>query len=214
MSAVTRSGTNQLHGSLFEFLRNEKLDAKNFFDLPDDPIPPFKRNQFGGTIGGPIVRDNTFFFFSYEGLRQVLGTTDFGTVFSDETRLGIITGCPEGQSSCTKEEAVVQNTVTVNPDIQPLIGIVPRGNGRYLNDGIQEFLGSRLQRGRESYYMFRIDQRISDNDSLFGRWTGDHSSKELSDAQFFADGSGRHTSTDDDGFYPHFPFEIVEATLD
>ena len=216
MSAVTRSGTNQLHGSLFEFLRNEKLDAKNFFDLPDDPIPPFKRNQFGGTIGGPIVRDNTFFFFSYEGLRQVLGTTDFGTVFSDETRLGIITGCPEGQSSCTKEEAVVQNTVTVNPDIQPLIGIVPRGNGRYLNDGIQEFLGSRLQRGRESYYMFRIDQRISDNDSLFGRWTGDHSSKELSDAQFFADGSGRHTSTDDDGFYGFLTVEwtrIISPTV-
>ena len=67
MNAVTKSGTNELHGTLFEFLRNEKLNARNFFA---NDVPPFKRNQFGGTVGGPIVKDKTFFFASYQGTRE------------------------------------------------------------------------------------------------------------------------------------------------
>lgn len=63
VNVISKSGTNSFHGSLFEFLRNDNLDAKNFFDAPDpDPIPSFRRNQFGGSLGGPIVRDRTFFF--------------------------------------------------------------------------------------------------------------------------------------------------------
>jgi hypothetical protein len=76
VNAVIKSGKNQLHGSLWEFLRNEKLDSKNYFDDRTAPTPPYKRNQFGGTIGGPVVipglyngKDRTFFFFDYEGLR-------------------------------------------------------------------------------------------------------------------------------------------------
>ena len=75
----TRSGTNEFHGALFEFLRNSDLDAKNFFD-PAGPIAPFKRNQFGGTVGGPVWipkvfngRDKLFFFFDYEGLARAQG---------------------------------------------------------------------------------------------------------------------------------------------
>lgn len=67
INAVTRSGTNQLRGSLFEFLRNEKLNARSFFAVD---TPPFKRNQFGGTVGGPIRRDRTFFFAAYQGWRE------------------------------------------------------------------------------------------------------------------------------------------------
>lgn len=151
INAVTRSGSNEFHGSVFEFLRNNKLDAKNFFDLKDKPIPSFKRNQFGGTVGGPVVKDRTFFFFSYEGLRQSLGTTDFNTTISDEARLGQITACPPGKRDCAREERIITETVTVNPDIKPILDILPRGTGRYLNDGIQELLGSRTQRGRENY---------------------------------------------------------------
>src|SRR4029077_20197181 len=74
VTAVTRSGTNTLHGTAFEYIRNSALDARNFFDVRSSP-PPFKRNQFGGVLGGPIKKDKTFIFGGYEGLRQGLGTT-------------------------------------------------------------------------------------------------------------------------------------------
>src|SRR5436309_15257150 len=74
ISAVTKSGTNSLHGTLFEFLRDSSMDARNFFD-PQTGAPPFTRNQFGGTAGGPIVKNRLFYFGSYEGLRQQLSLT-------------------------------------------------------------------------------------------------------------------------------------------
>src|ERR1700732_1973985 len=73
VNAITRSGTNQFHGSVYEFLRNSALDARNFFDQA--VIPPFKRNQFGGSAGGPIIKDRTFIFGDYEGIRQGKGIT-------------------------------------------------------------------------------------------------------------------------------------------
>ena len=68
-TCVTKAGTNRFHGSAFEFLRNSSMDAKNYFDDPAQPIPPFKRNEFGGSFGGPIIRDRTFFFVDYQGRR-------------------------------------------------------------------------------------------------------------------------------------------------
>ena len=73
MNAASRSGTNALHGSAYEFLRNSALDARNFFD--GTKIPPFRRNQFGGSLGGPVKKDKAFFFVNYEGLRSALGIT-------------------------------------------------------------------------------------------------------------------------------------------
>jgi len=69
VNVTLKSGTNELHGTVFEFLRNEKLDAKNFFDSPTAPRPPFKRNQFGFAVGGPVIKNKTFFFGDYEGTR-------------------------------------------------------------------------------------------------------------------------------------------------
>src|SRR5262245_39639332 len=69
VNVTTKSGTNTFHGNLFEFFRNDKLDAKNFFDAADRPIPPFKLNQFGATAGGPLQRDRSFWFADYEGSR-------------------------------------------------------------------------------------------------------------------------------------------------
>lgn len=83
VNIATRSGTNDFHGEAFEFLRNEVLDARNFFNSTK---PPFKRNQFGGALGGPIYKDRTFFFFSYEGLRQRQGLAINSTVLSDAQR--------------------------------------------------------------------------------------------------------------------------------
>src|SRR5579859_7757773 len=70
LNVTIKSGTNQLHGTVYEFLRNSALDAKNFFDDPTLPIPEFRLNQFGGSVGGPIAKNRTFFFFDYQGTRQ------------------------------------------------------------------------------------------------------------------------------------------------
>ena len=70
---MTKSGTNTLHGSLFEFVRNNVFDARNLFNPKPDPQTAFRNNQFGGSLGGPIVRNRTFFFFAYEGQRERVG---------------------------------------------------------------------------------------------------------------------------------------------
>src|SRR5260370_2868996 len=90
VSVVTQSGTNQLHGAGFEFLRNNALDARNFFDQkaqPTDPrIPPFRRNQFGGSLGGPIKKNKMFLFGNYEGFRHTLGLSNVAFVPDNDAR--------------------------------------------------------------------------------------------------------------------------------
>ena len=88
VNVVTKSGTNTFHGSAFEFLRNAAMDAKNFFDDPNSPIPPFKQNQFGGTIGGPIIKNKTFFFVDYQGTRISQSQTFISTVPTGAERSG------------------------------------------------------------------------------------------------------------------------------
>src|SRR5436189_143997 len=94
VSVVTQSGSNQLHGAGFEFLRNSALDARNFFDqkaLPTDPrIPPFRRNQFGGSLGGPIKKDKMFLFGNYEGFRHSLGLSNVAFVPNNDARQGLL----------------------------------------------------------------------------------------------------------------------------
>src|SRR6202035_3130117 len=87
VNAITKSGTNELHGNAYEFLRNSALDARNYFDPAT--IPEFRRNQFGASLGGPIRKDRTFFFGDYEGLRQNLGVTTTDLVPSLDARNGI-----------------------------------------------------------------------------------------------------------------------------
>ena len=84
INATIKSGTNQFHGSVYEFLRNEKFDAKNFFDLADRPIAPYKQNQFGATFGGPLLKNKMFFFVDYEGLRIRQAQTLASTVPTDD----------------------------------------------------------------------------------------------------------------------------------
>jgi outer membrane receptor protein involved in Fe transport len=86
VNIATRTGTNSFHGEVFEFLRNNALDARNFFDASK---PPFRRNQFGGAIGGPIIKNKTFFFASYEGLRQRQGLTLTSNVLTDAQRAAV-----------------------------------------------------------------------------------------------------------------------------
>src|SRR3984893_1334266 len=95
VNATTRSGTNQLHGSIYEFLRNSALDAKNFFEQdPTLPKASFRKNQFGGAIGGPIIKNRTFFFADYEGVRQSKGIPNQNHVPSQNARNGILVSGP------------------------------------------------------------------------------------------------------------------------
>src|SRR5206468_7441629 len=88
INAVTRSGANAVHGSGFEFYRNSALDAKNYFDPKDQPIPDFYRHQVGGVIGGPIVKDRTFYFAAIEALIERVGVTGLTAVPDDDARSG------------------------------------------------------------------------------------------------------------------------------
>src|SRR3989441_5380349 len=117
INAVTRSGVNEYHGSLFEFHRNSALDAKNFFDPGALPIPSFRRNQFGGALGGPIQRDKTFFFVAYEGLIERLGVTGVTAVPDDDARRGVLPG----------------RTAALHPAIPSYLDtLFPHANGRSL----------------------------------------------------------------------------------
>src|SRR6266852_1101310 len=107
VNAASRSGTNSFHGAAYEFLRNSALDARNFFDKAT--IPPFKRNQFGGSASGPIIKDHTFFFADYEGLRQSLSSANPITVPSANARAG----------------QLVSGTVTVDPLVAPFLACSP-----------------------------------------------------------------------------------------
>lgn len=167
INAVTRSGTNEFHGSAFEFHRNSVLDAKNFFDKPDAPIPQFKRNQFGFTLGGPILKDKTFFFSSYEGFRESLGVTQVATVPNALARQGKI---PQFRGGPIID-------VGIDPRIKPFLDLYPLPNGRDFGDGTGEWLGSASQPASEDYFQIRIDHQFSDSDSLFVRYTFDDGRK-------------------------------------
>lgn len=159
ISAVTQSGTNGLHGSLLEFHRNSVLDARNFFN--PGGVPPFRRNQFGGSAGGPIQKDKTFFFGAYEGLRQGLGTSMIAFVPSVAARQGIL---PTGQ------------VVPVSPLIKPFLDLYPIPNGRDFGDGTAENIISPTVATNENYAMGRVDRRIGDKNSMFGRYSFDSDS--------------------------------------
>jgi len=155
ISAVTKSGTNEIHGSLFEFLRNSKLDARNFFDAE---IPPFKRNQFGGSVGGPIRKDRTFFFGSYEGLRERLGLTLTSVVPGVEMRSGFLRS----------------QFIGVDPVIKPYLESYPVPNNPDRSDGTANYSAAYTRPTSQDFGTARIDHRFSDADSLFGRFTTDN----------------------------------------
>lgn len=172
INAVTRSGTNTLHGSVYEFLRNNHLDAKNYFDNPNEEIPQFKRNQFGGTLGGPILRDRVFVFGNYEGLRERLGVTKSGVTLDADARNGIIPGLPP---------------ITVNPVVKPYLDLYPLPNGASAGPGLGRFLTSASQPTRVDFGTGRVDWTITDSDTFFFRYTIDDSvkvQKDLADEVF------------------------------
>src|SRR3989454_5448099 len=117
VNAITRSGTNTFHGSAYEFLRNSALDARNFFEDPTAPKAPFKRNQFGGAVGGPIIKSRTFFFADFEGIRQSKGIAVVDTVPSNAARAGLLCSNPAGAdpaNPCTTNQLPALPTTDAN----------------------------------------------------------------------------------------------------
>jgi hypothetical protein len=165
VNAVTRSGTNQFHGSVYEFLRNSALDARNFFD---STIPPFKRNQFGASGGGPIRKDRTFVFADYEGIRQSLGLTSVVTVPSTAARGGHLCSIPGTPPACTP------TTVAVDPGAQKYLGLFALPNGPLLGSGDTGILRLATQQVvNENFFTIRVDHKFSERDSLFGTYVFD-----------------------------------------
>jgi len=164
---VTKSGTNTFHGSAFEFLRNSVLDARNFFDYTTSTtpgrLPAFKRNNFGGSFGGPVKKDKTFFFGVYEGLRERKGLT---SVINS-----IPAGCRGAAGAMITNTACPQlsvPSVTVAPVIAPFLPFFPVPN---LPAGQYTFPFS--QPTTDNYGQVRLDQTISSIDTAFARYTVD-----------------------------------------
>jgi hypothetical protein len=161
INAITRSGTNQFHGSVYEFLRNSALDASNYFDTTK---PPFKRNQFGATAGGPIQKDRTFIFGNYEGLRQSLGITQVSLVPTQTARNGQLSASSGGP-------------VMVDPAVVPYLAIWPLPNTGSCPAGTICDVGTfKLQSQQitpENYFTTRVDHKFSLNDSLDGTYMRD-----------------------------------------
>src|SRR5882672_1123602 len=181
VNAISKSGSNAYHGTAFEFLRNSALDARNFFDLAQ--VPPFRRNQYGGSIGGPIKRDKLFFFANYEGLRQFLSRSIVAQTLSPNARQGIICANPP---SCTTTRQIV-----INPSLKAYLPLWPEPNGPIQGDTGQ-FLKGGGQDGNEDYVTGRMDYQLGANTSLFGSYTFDNADKTTPDA-FVLKLTGTHT---------------------
>jgi hypothetical protein len=147
INAATKSGTNATHGSIFEFHRDDNLDAKNYFD---DEKPPFQRNQFGFSLGGPIVQNHTFYFVNYEALHEKLGQTTFFNVPTESVRAQAI------------------------PAIRPWIDSYPLPNdGVFFGTTRGEYQRVGQRKTDEQYAMGRIDHQLSNTQQVFVRYTLD-----------------------------------------
>jgi hypothetical protein len=172
---ITKSGSNQFHGSLWELHRDASLDAKNYFDLGANPIPPFVRNQFGAGIGGPLKRDRTFFFANYEGFREVEASTAIATAPDALAHEGFLPSA-SNSASCTSASSSGCAAIPINPQVQQFFNLMPPSNGADNGDGTGELITADKGDTREDHGMARIDHNFSNTHSLFARYTIDDSS--------------------------------------
>ena len=157
INASTRSGRNDFHGSAYEFLRNSALDARNFFDKAT--TPPFRRNQFGVSAGGPVVKNRTFVFADYEGIRQSTGVTNIATVPSQAARNGTLS----------------TGNVAVDPLVSKYLAFYPLPNAGLLGNGdsgVFTFVGQQV--ANEDFFTIRGDHQLSKEDGLSGTYRFDN----------------------------------------
>ena len=166
LNSITRSGSNDFHGSLFEYLRNSALDARNWVNRGPGP-DPFRRNQFGFTLTGPVRKDKTYFMGSFEALIDRLTESQLDTFIDSNARNGIITDA----------SGIVLRTVDVNPFVKPYLNLMPLPNqeffGGRLGDGLAQNVSPQYLPTDEKFFTVRIDHAISERDSLFGRYSFD-----------------------------------------
>jgi hypothetical protein len=163
INAITKGGTNNIHGTAFYFGRNSALDARNFFDGAN--VPPFRRHQFGGAIGGPIKTDKLFFFANYESVRQFLSESFAYNTLSPNARNGILTSGP----------------IQIDPRIAPYLAFFPVGNGPIVGDTQRYLLGAG-QLGIENYVVGRMDYLPTASTTIYGTYMFDTSHATTPDA--------------------------------
>ncbi len=188
VSVVTQSGTNQLHGAAFEFLRNSALDARNFFDVkaqPSDPrIPPFRRNQFGGSLGGPIKKDKMFVFGNYEGFRHTLGLSNVAFVPDNDARRGfmpcnvVFTAAADRAANCGAGLNTPVQVPRLDRRMLPYMQVWPAPNGpeqlaNGLATGIAKNFNHPVQTIREDFGTARFDLTANIKDTLSTAYTVD-----------------------------------------
>jgi hypothetical protein len=168
LGVVTRSGTNAFHGTLFEYFRNDVLDANIWFNgyTNNPPLPKAKerQNDFGGVLGGPVIRDKTFFFFSYEGLRLRQ---------------------PSTQETVVPDNASRQQAKSTTPSVLPYLNAYPVQNGSELGPGLAQFNASYSDPSSLDAYSIRVDQVVNVKTTLFGRYDYSPSTLEQRGAGFY-----------------------------
>jgi len=192
INASSHSGTNAFHGTAFEFLRNNKLEARNFFDGANPPT--FRRNQFGGSIGGPIKKDKIFFFATYEGLRSTQILTNQVTVPDQCAHQFLTSTATPGVCGGPAPQTIVVNGVTqaspystnlaVRQAIQNAMALFPnKAFNELLTNGTPSGTGNAFvddpNIGRENYVLGRVDYTLSDKDSLFVRYVMDRATRDF-----------------------------------
>lgn len=172
VNVVLKSGTNDFHGSLFEFHRNAALDARNFFAPANEPKPKYIRNQFGGAIGGPIVRDRTFFFADYEGTRSREGITRLTNVPTAEERIGnfshSVFGVPTNPFTGQPFDGGSIPSFFIHPVGRAIAAAYPLPNR---NVPFQNFVSSPTQRDDNDSFDVRVDHRLTDRADLAVRYS-------------------------------------------
>ena len=182
VNSILKSGTNQLHGSAFYFIRNSALDARNFFD--PQVIPKFRRSQFGSSVGGPIKKDKLFFFADYEGVRQFQPAASPSTpTLSDDARKGLIVCTPTvpADPACVLQSSgVYKKQYTVSPKMAPYLPMFPRPTVATTGDaGTFTFAGG--SPGTDNYVLGKVDYQPNANNLLSVSYNIDKASSDTPD---------------------------------
>src|SRR3989442_2080089 len=190
VNAVTRSGTNSLHGTAFDFLRNDKVDAANFFDNANGIHKSvLRQNQFGFSAGGPIVKNKVFLFGDYEGIRYVRGipasnTTLSSAAHSSPCMTGLAAPCASITRYAGTPAVPVTTTVSIDPIIQKFLSFYPLptpgappvlNNDGTVNLNVGLFNYQALNRAQQDFFTGRGDWKLANNDSLFATFVHDNS---------------------------------------